>query len=377
MRILIINHEFPPVGGGAATACAAMAACLIKARNKVEILTSAFRGLAKEETRDGYSIRRIFSARKKVYAGRVIEVFCFILAGISVLKEKMRKERPEMVFAFFSLPSGFLALFLKKIYKIPYFVFLRGIDIPGSQGGRLHFLNRLFKPLIKYIWVNADKVIANSESAKKLALKTLEEKAVIVILNGVDGEFFCPPRAREMKKALKILYAGRLDPQKGLNWLLDAVAVLYERFPASFFVEIVGDGPQKQRLRKKSAGLRIPEKIVFSGWIPRKDLLEKYQYADIFVTPSFDESMPNAVLEAMACGLPIVASDIPAHKALIEPGRNGFLIPAGNSGLLAGALIDLLRDESLRIRMSRENVQKAKCYRWEDICRHIFAQCSV
>ncbi|MBI4335626.1 MAG: glycosyltransferase, partial [Candidatus Omnitrophica bacterium] len=193
MRILIINHEFPPVGGGGATASGYVAKYLSGAGSDVRVITSAFDSLPKKERRDNYFIRRVYSRRGELHTGRVSDFILFIMSGFAVLISEKKLIKPDLIYAFFTLPSGVIALLAKKIYKIPYLIFLRGVDVPGFYAGRHSFLNRWLAPFIRYIWLEADAVIANSQALKQLAYKSLgERKKISVLPNMVDTAFFCP-----------------------------------------------------------------------------------------------------------------------------------------------------------------------------------------
>lgn len=367
MKILIINHEFPPVGGGGSTASYHTAKTLEHMGNAVEIITSAFDGLSEGETRDGCRIIRINGFRKKFHSGSVSEIVFFMLNGILFLPGHVKKYKPDVVYAFFTVPAGALGLFLKKVYKIPYFVFLRGVDVPGFYGGRFSFLNRLFAFFIKYIWLKSDAIVANSESLKELAYKTFNRKPIYLMPNGVDTGIFYPGMGHDANHGqIRIIFAGRLNKQKGIEYILEAMQKILARSNGSPVLDIVGDGPEKRFLEKKAQQLGILKNVIFSGWLERNIIADKYRSADIFVSASFDEGMPNAILEAMACGLPIVASDIPAHRELIPHNKNGLLAPVRNSEGLADAVILLAGDAGLMRKFRDANIRRIKDYAWQE-----------
>lgn len=365
MKILVINHEFPPVGGGAATASKHIIEHLMQTNEKIEVITSAFNGLPFEEEINNYTINRVYAGRRRADAGSVLEYTLFVINGGIFLNKHIEKIKPDLVYAFFTLPAGLIALFLKKVHRIPYFVFLRGIDVPGFYGGGYSWLNKALTPLIKYIWINADKVIANSQGLKELACADFKKKPVYVIPNGINTAEFYPARQKKTNRLIKILYVGRLSKQKGLRYLLDAIAIINKTAGPDFVLEIVGEGPERKRLIKKSSKLNILDKVIFSGWSNRDGILSKYQDADVFVSVALAEGMPNTILEAMAVGLPVVVSDIPPHKELIIANKNGIFVPPKTSGPLADAIIFLIENTALRRTMGDANAQKAKGHSWQ------------
>lgn len=365
MKILVIIHEYPPAGAGAAVACENMVKYLAGAGNNVLVLTAASHSLPREEVFNNCIIKRAVGIRREAFKTRFWEVAAFISQGNKFLKKEIGNIKPDLVFAFFTLPAGAIALSLKRRYKIPYFVFLRGIDVPGSYGGKLSFFNKLLAPFIKRIWANADLIIANSQSLRSLAGGSLKDKIIYVIPNGIDTAIFYPPKTRKTGGKLNILSVGRLSREKGLDYLLDSALLLTEK-GLDFTLDIIGDGPEKERLVNKCLAYRISDMVNFKGWVSRDDIAEVYRGADIFVTFSLFESMPNALFEAMACGLPVVVSDIPAHRESIMHNINGLIVPVKDPLKLARAITLLAADEGLRLKMNRENVLKASAHNCHD-----------
>ena len=338
-----------------------LAKCAAQSGEDVEVITSRLNKMSGLELRDNYKIKRVLGLRKSLYSGKVWEVILFIIHGCIYFLITLKRKKFNVTYTFFTLPGGILGLFIKKMYQIPYYVFLRGIDVPGFYGGNLSFLNKILQPIIKIIWINADKIIANSQALKDLAGKTLQDKPIYIFPNLVDTNFF-HPKEKSKEDILRIVYVGRLNKQKGLDFLLESFAILSKNASAPCLLELVGNGPEKSNLVEKSAFLNISEKVVFLNWLDDNGLLERYQNADIFASASLDEGMPNAIIEAMACGLPIVATDIPAHRELIEDHKNGLLVPLKNPQGLAEALSILVKDKAARERMRDNNIEKIKNY---------------
>src|SRR5207245_2833077 len=137
--------------------------------------------------------------------------------------------------------------------------------------------------------------------------------SVRLIPNGVDPELF-RPGLKGQSDRLRILFAGRFQKQKNLSILLQQVAMLE---PGTFELHLVGDGALRNELRLSARQLRIEKYIAWHGWLSRAGLIKLYQSVDCFVYPSLYEGLPNTILEAMACGLPVVASDIPGNNELV------------------------------------------------------------
>ncbi|HEX6035991.1 MAG TPA: glycosyltransferase family 4 protein, partial [Anaerolineales bacterium] len=161
----------------------------------------------------------------------------------------------------------------------------------------------------------------------------------------------------------RLLSAGRLVHQKGLDLAMRALGGLKD---LSWEWHIAGDGPQMDGLRSLAKQLGIGDRVFFLGWQSREGLMKCYQQANIFLFPSRHEGMPNAMLEAMASGLPVIASCIAGNEELVVEGETGYLVPSENVESLQTALKELLIDPAAREHMgmaSRRHVEAN--YSWE------------
>ena len=155
--------------------------------------------------------------------------------------------------------------------------------------------------------------------------------------------------------------------QKGLDIALAALAGLKD-LPWEW--RVAGDGPQLESLKAMIAREGVQDRVRLLGWQSADDLVEEYRGASLFVFPSRHEGMPNAVLEAMASGLPVVASRIAGNEELVVPGETGFLVPPEDPDALRDALRQLLTDEGRRERMGRAGQARvATHYNWSTVAR--------
>ncbi|MBS7281185.1 MAG: glycosyltransferase family 4 protein [Candidatus Freyarchaeota archaeon] len=170
---------------------------------------------------------------------------------------------------------------------------------------------------------------------------------IFVIPNGVDSDFFKPS---SLKDSNLITWVGRLVPEKGLVYLLHAMREIVRVHPDVKLV-VIGGGPLETRLVKLADELGLSGNVRFVGSVGRVDVVRFLSRSSVFVFPSLREGLPLSVLEAMACGVPIVGSDIPGVNGLVKHGYNGLLVPPKDSGLLAQAVLTLLTDDKLRMVM--------------------------
>ncbi|KMY68324.1 hypothetical protein AAU61_01095 [Desulfocarbo indianensis] len=378
MRIAMINYEFPPLGGGAGRATRYFARELAALGDRVEIITTRFRDQAKLEAAEGYVIHRVRALRSKMESCTPLEMITFIISAMRSATRLLADLKPEATIAFFGLPSGPVGWWLKKWTGTPYLIMLRGGDIPGFCPEELANYHRLTSPVLRFLWKRSARVVANSQGAKKLALTTGWNIPIEVIPNGVDADLFFPPHVLPSNPQPRILFVGRLSGQKALPVLFRALASVQLR-NIDWRLDLVGDGPQKSMLKKLAHELSIEQKVRFLGWWSSERLLsEGYQKADLFVLPSLDEGMPNALLEAMACGLPVIATRVPGSEEIIKDGENGLLVHPGQDEPLALALTNLLTSPSNRQLLGREARLYAQNHSWRSMAiklRGLLADC--
>jgi glycosyltransferase involved in cell wall biosynthesis len=202
----------------------------------------------------------------------------------------------------------------------------------------------------------ATNVVANSRAAaNRLRRERVPAHKIAVVQNGLDASPFRARTQRPMPRTVVVV--ANLRPEKRHDVLIDAAPQILHHFPDAQF-HIVGDGPERARLEAQAAARGVSRAVVFFGHQP--DVPRRLYEADIFVLPSRSEGFPNAVLEAMAAGLPIVASDIEALRELIEHERTGLLIPPGAPRVLADTLCRLMGDATFAARIGERAAADAR-----------------
>jgi glycosyltransferase involved in cell wall biosynthesis len=203
-----------------------------------------------------------------------------------------------------------------------------------------------------------DRIGAVSEGVKSDLVKYehISPKKIKVIYNGIDESKFRVKIDQKKKREElgidrddKVIGIGvRLSEQKGIRYLIEAVSLVVKSF-SNIKLLIIGDGEYRSNLENLALDYGIADKVIFTGF--RNDIPELLQVIDIYVLPSFREGHPLVLLEAMAAGKPVVATDIPGNRETVEYGKTGMLVPTRNSEELAIALLKLLEDDEMRHKM--------------------------
>ena len=231
------------------------------------------------------------------------------------------------------------------------------------------------KPVLQPLFRKLHGRIAVSEAAREFVAERFPGDYRI-IPNGIDFKRFATPLESPSEHdddRLSVLFVGRLEKRKGLTFLLRAWSLVRREFPRSRLVVVGGGGRRLESLRRYAANQQWPE-VLFAGHVSPEDLVRYYQTCDVFCAPSTgQESFGIVLLEAMAAGRAIVASDIPGYAEVVTHGREGLLVPPKDAEALAMSLGHLLADAQLRRELGARGQQKAAGYDWANIADRVLA----
>lgn len=347
-KILAVSHEFPPIGGGGANACYYLTKGFAEKGHEVTLVTANYQNLPEDEIRNGVRIIRVNSKRSHMEHCSFTEMLSFLMKAKPAVKRLAKKEQFDLCLVFFGIPSGPLGYYLKKKYHIPYIIRFGGGDIPGFQE-RFKTVYQLLAPMIRKIWREADARIANSDGLRQLALDFCDKYPFQVIPNGVDTERFSPGVKKD-RDYLEILFVSRLIERKGLQFVIPELKSIQEGTDRKIKLVVVGDGPYRPELERSVTEYQVNDMVSFVGQKSKEEIVPYYQNADIFILPSKKEGMPNVVLEAMSCGLPIVMTPCQGAKELID--GNGCV---SEISCFPEKIKELVQDDDLRTQMGRRS----------------------
>jgi glycosyltransferase involved in cell wall biosynthesis len=184
-----------------------------------------------------------------------------------------------------------------------------------------------------------------------------------VLGNAVDTSLFVPDS--EKREGRYVLYTGRLAWNKGLVDLIKCAKHVLKACPDVSFT-LTGKGPAERHVKRLVARMGMDREFSFVGFVDKRSLIRLYQNSSVFVCPSYYEGLPTTLLEAMACGLPVVATGVGGISEVIEDGQNGFLVPTRSPEALADRIVDLLNTSGLRAQMGRSARKTVEeCYSWD------------
>jgi N-acetyl-alpha-D-glucosaminyl L-malate synthase BshA len=354
MKIALLSMFFPPKWlGGIEVITQNLVTELAKnKKNQFFVITKYDRGLKKRERINNFFVNRISCTEIKR-----LQVLIYMIKAIFEIK----KLNPDIVHCQSTIP-GLAAFFSRK----PYIVYCHGSDV--------YLASPLRKKINNFVLRHASQVISLTKDMWE-KIKNDYNIDSIVIPNGIDTSKYKLNRKKirqnfGLKNEKIILYIGTLKPVKGVKYLIAAFKKISEEFPNTKLF-IVGDGSERPKLEKLSKKLRLEDKVIFFGKKSNDEIPNFAIASDILVLPSLSESFGVTLLEAMAAGLPIVASKVGGVPEIIKEGRNGFLVKPKNPAAIADRLKVLLENPDIRKKISRNNLKDVKKYSWNKIAKEI------
>lgn len=371
MKVLFFNYEYPPLGGGAGNASFYILREFAKIPDlKVDFITSSTDKFELEKIGDNIRIHRLDIGKggQNIHLQSRKDLLTYSWKSYFYAKKLVRKNRYDLTHSFFTIPCGFISLLLKWQFKIPYAISLRGSDVPGYSD-RFPIIYKFIKPLVRLIWKRSSAVIANSQGLKDLALKTNARQKIGLIYNGIDTTNFQPKEElRPAGKTIITTGASRITGRKGIKYIIFAMREIAKKHPEAY-LKLMGDGNEKEVLEKLTKELDLENRIEFLGRVPREETSPHYQEASIFVMASLNEGMSNAMLEALACGLPIISTRTGGAQELVQEGMNGFFIKTKDSKDLAEKMEKLLSNSKLCEKMGEESRKIAEKMSWQNVAK--------
>lgn len=369
LRVLFLNYEYPPLGGGAANANAYLLKAY-QAHPDIQVdLVTASPDADSHITSLSPAIKvhtiGIGKDERTLHHQSHKDLLRYTVRGYKYADALLKKNKYDVIHAFFSVPCGAMALRLSKKYQLPYLVSLRGSDVPGYSE-RFSALYVFIRPFIRSIWRRAQAVVSNSQGLKDLALVSAPTQEIAIIPNGVDTEKFTSEHTQSPKDEW-IITAGatRLTARKGLHLIIQALPELIAEEPRIVF-EVMGDGSALESLQALAAELHVTDHVRFLGRISVEKTPLYYSRAKVFVLPSANEGMSNALLEGLASGLPVVVTDTGGSSELVTEGVNGFIIER-SAAALKEALKKLISNEPLCATMGQASRIRAEQQSWQAV----------
>lgn len=338
MKIALLSEKYTPDIGGLAISTGRLGELLATAGHDVRVFCpSPNLPAAIQQTQPSNGVRVTRFGTHKRVDDTLVDWFELIV-------EEHKREPFDVIHAYFLPMAGFVGAYAGNYLNVPSVVSIRGNDIERAAFDPSRFSH------VMYALQHASAMTTNA-SILEMKAKAFVDREIHIIPNGIDTALFKPMERNEAlgnilnvegSKSKVIGFVGELREKKGLAALLSGCAQLARKMPASLLIiGEIREGEDKKLLEEfQSTNPQLP--ITITGHIPHKDLPAYYSLMDAFVHPSLRDGMPNALLEAMACGRPVIATSVGGAADVIEDGKNGIFINVNDANDLAEKIQELL-----------------------------------
>ncbi len=363
MKILAINYEYPPLGGGGGVVFKDIYDELAKT-HEITIITTHFKGLDRYEQVGNQKIYRVpVLFRKELATATIPSLLTYFPASLRKAKQLMKANRFDLINSHFAVPSSPSADIVARKYGVPHALSLHGGDLYDPSKGLSPHKLPVVRGMVRRLLHRADRLLAQSQNTAENARKYYGvERPIDVIPLGI-----VPPEVNEIpRKQLEIgddrfvmITIGRLIPRKGLEGLIESLKKMND--PRDLLV-IVGDGPLLGELGDMARRIGVEDRIMLTGFVTDERKYQLLAASDIYVSTTLHEGFGLVFLEAMHCGLPIACYDNGGQTDFLEDGKTGALVPLGDLDQFVGSVEKLKVDDGWRRECSGFNLRHVREY---------------
>lgn len=372
LRILVINYEYPPIGGGGGVICRDIAEEVSAMGHHVTVVTSEFQGLSKNEEVNGVRVFRVPVAfRKKQNVASLPSMLSYVPSSISKVNDLLKRENFDVINTHFAIPSGPAGNYLSKKFGIPNILSIHGGDIFDPSKSMSPHKTFGLKQTVRKMLLNADRVVAQSSDTKRNASTLYNvQRDIDVIPLGIKPNNFPHKSRKELGLSEDkniFITVGRLITRKNLNELIDIFLRIRKNFECELI--IVGDGPEKESLQQKINNLNLSNDIKLVGRVSEE---LKYQYlsaADIYLSTAIHEGFGIVFLEAMECGLPVICYDRGGQVDFLISEETGYLIKLKDTESFYSNLKNLLNNKEKKEKIGVTNKETVKKFYISNIAK--------
>lgn len=353
MRILVLTHEYPPVGGGGGRVAQDLSQGFVQAGNQVHVITAHCGDLLMEEEDRGVKVRRIKSMRKEPYQASFFAMLSFVITATIETLKSIHNWKPDVLHVHFAVPAGPIAWLVNRLTKIPYILTIHLGDVPGGTPQKTDRWFKFIFPFTPPIWKRASKVVAVSNYTKELALKRYDVP-IDIIHNGIPID----PQQHDvqLQDPIEIVFAGRMIDQKDP---VQVVRILAQCKQYQWHCTMFGDGPLKELVENEIKKEDLESRFNLPGWQSPEMVQSHLLQSDILLMPSLSEGLPVIGVHALAAGLCLMVSKVGGFVEIVDEGENGYLLQARGGEIWSKTIQDLLQDKEKIIQMKQKSLEKA------------------
>lgn len=365
MNILVINYEYPPIGGGGGFVTRDMFEYLAAQGNQITVLTSRFGGLKETEIKNGVHIVRVpVVMRKKTEVASILSMLSYVPSAVFYVAHYLKKTPIDIINTHFAIPSGPAGMIISKILNIPNVLTIHGGDIYDPSKKLSPHRCTLLKKTVKTVLKSADCVVAQStdtrDNAKKYYCPNVPIKKIPL---GIPAPVYKQiTREQFGLKDDQYIFCtiGRLVKRKNISDSLVIIKKLSKSINIKFI--IIGDGPEKENLHFQVNALGLTDLVLFLGNVEDAVKFQALSISDCYLSTAMHEGFGLVFLEAMACGLPIACYDEGGQTDFLDPGKTGVLAKKGELDSLFDGIMLLIKNKEMGRAISLYNKKLVQNY---------------
>lgn len=380
MHVLMLNYEYPPLGGGGGVATQTLIEALSRKNVKVTLVTSSHTTeQIEEQPNEHLTIIRLPISGREV---RPVASFSSLISYIrATIAWGAKQANPPFthIHSQFAVPTGIAGQHLAQTWNLPHLVTVHGFDIHDPT--RIISADR-FPPVhwvVQRVLASADAVTTQSRDIARRTRQgyTLKRDLSIIPLGIPKVNIPLGPKPDNLPDGFVLVGVGRLVARKGFDVAIQALTLL----PEEVKLVIIGDGPEKIDLQQLAERLGVSSRVHFTGPAFDQEKWNILAHSQAYVLPSLHEGFSLSTVEAMMMGLPVIASNVGGQTDYLQQNENALLVPPQQPEALAEAVTQLLDDPALCSRMKQKNIQLANqltdekmAERYLDLYAHLLHQ---
>ena len=363
MKILVINYEYPPIGGGGGVICKDIAEEHVNMGNEVTVVTSSFGDLKKEEYVNGVRIFRIpVLFRKKQNTASILSMLSYFPISVKYISKMVQSESFDVINTHFAIPSGPTGNYISNKYKIPNVLSIHGGDIYDPSKSLSPHKTFGLRHTVKKMLTSADTVVAQSNDTKGNAINYYNvNRDINIVPLGIK-----PLKKYDVsKESLGIEHnsfvfstIGRLVRRKNIPDLLNVFKEISNEFNS--YLLIMGDGPEKENIKIKIDELGIEKRVRLLGRVTEEEKLKYLSITDMYLSTAMHEGFGIVFLEAMDFGIPVVCYDKGGQTDFLKDNLTGRVIALNQTEKFINAVVELIKDKAKINKINEHNKEYVK-----------------
>ncbi|MBW2662024.1 MAG: glycosyltransferase family 4 protein [Deltaproteobacteria bacterium] len=365
MRILVLNYEYPPVGGGGGFVTRDILEHITNMGHEVTVITSHYKGLQRQETVNGVDIARVpVLFRNKMEVASIPSMLSYFPSSFSKTVLSINGSMYDVINTHFAIPSGPTGYLLSKILRLPNVLSIHGGDIFDPSKSLSPHKVPVLSAVVRLMLKTSDRVVAQSNDTRTNAYTYYGiSRQIDIIPLGIKKPVFEKKSRSDFdldSDAIVFCTIGRLVKRKNIDDTLEVLSCFKNNYNFRFL--IIGEGPERNHLEGLTKRLDLIGKVRFFGNVSDEVKFQLLDLSDCYVSTAIHEGFGLVFLEAMEIGLPVICYNRGGQNDFLEDGKTGFLVELGDRKKLAEKVLELMNDSDFCARVSAYNRELVQSY---------------